>query len=160
MPSLTSQRLPQEKYARVEDWILRDDEDAPRFYRKLLADQTSIRASESSHHDIDGKCHTTTAQTAQPKALAQSNADATLPEVGGCSPSHLADAKPTALQDEKLDRYERRMRHKTKDDRYDYKETKVQKKLERLSKHLRRAIAHKFHAPNVAQDRLTVSHVL
>ncbi|RAH83777.1 hypothetical protein BO86DRAFT_425905 [Aspergillus japonicus CBS 114.51] len=143
MPSLASQHLlPQDIHARVEDWILRDDEDPPRFYKKLLADQNSIRAT----------------QTAQPKAFAQSNASATLPAAGGCSPSHLAGTKPTAPGDEKLNRYKRRMRHKTKDDRYDYKETKVQKKLERLSKHLRRAIAHKFHAPNVAQDRLTINH--
>ncbi|PYH47910.1 uncharacterized protein BP01DRAFT_363692 [Aspergillus saccharolyticus JOP 1030-1] len=97
---------PQGTDEKVKAWILKMEQEPPRFYRAAPVPQEATE----SYHD-------------RPK-----------------------------------NKFERRKRNRTKHDRYDYKEEKVQRKLERISKQLNREIARNFHAPNVPQERLTINH--
>ncbi|PWY70395.1 hypothetical protein BO94DRAFT_590305 [Aspergillus sclerotioniger CBS 115572] len=54
--------------------------------------------------------------------------------------------------------YERRPRHRTKNDRYEYKNKKVGGRNYRVSKRVKRPTNDTFHASNVPCDRLTLNH--
>ncbi|RAL02907.1 uncharacterized protein BO80DRAFT_21012 [Aspergillus ibericus CBS 121593] len=69
------------------------------------------------------------------------------------------DLAPTASTAKKARYgYERRPRHKTKSDRYEYRNKMVHARSDRVLKRVKRTSNDTFHAPNVPCDRLTLNH--